>query len=103
MVRLFKNGAEYKMSKRTGNAISMRELSEEVGVDAVRYFFVARAASAHLDFNLDLAVEQSSANPVYYAQYAYARLNKVLTLAQALKKKIEDVETNEDPSLTTVK
>lgn len=81
MVRLFKDGAEYKMSKRTGNAVSMRELCEEVGVDAVRYFFVARAASAHLDFDLDLAREQSSANPVYYAQYAYARLYKVLNLA----------------------
>ena len=78
MVRLFKDGAEYKMSKRTGNAIAMRELCEEVGVDAVRYFFVNRAASAHLDFDLDLAKESSSANPVYYAQYAYARLFNVL-------------------------
>lgn len=89
MVRLFKNGEEYKMSKRTGNAISMRELCEEVGVDAVRYFFVARAASAHLDFNLDLAVEQSSANPVYYAQYAYARLYKVLSLAEDIEIKLD--------------
>lgn len=80
MVRLFKNGEEYKMSKRTGNAISMRELCEEVGIDAVRYFFVNRAASAHLDFDLDLASETSSANPVYYAQYAHARLSKVLEL-----------------------
>lgn len=89
MVRLFKNGEEYKMSKRTGNAISMRELCEEVGIDAVRYFFVARAASAHLDFNLDLAVEQSSANPVYYAQYAYARLYKVLSLAEDIEIKVD--------------
>lgn len=85
MVRLFKDGAEYKMSKRTGNAVSMRELCEEVGVDAVRYFFIARAASAHLDFDLDLAREQSSANPVYYAQYAYARLSKVLHLASDIE------------------
>ncbi len=89
MVRLFKDGAEYKMSKRTGNAISMRELCEEVGVDAVRYFFVARAASAHLDFNLDLALEKTSSNPVYYAQYAYARLNKVLSLASDIEVNLE--------------
>ena len=85
MVRLFKNGEEYKMSKRTGNAIAMRELCEEVGVDAVRYFFVNRAASAHLDFDLDLAKESSSANPVYYAQYAYARLFNVLQNAEDIK------------------
>lgn len=85
MVRLFKNGAEYKMSKRTGNAISMRELCEEVGIDAVRYFFVSRAASAHLDFDLDLALETSSANPVYYAQYAHARLSKVLELGSDIE------------------
>ena len=103
MVRLFKNGAEYKMSKRTGNAISMRELCEEVGVDAVRYFFVARAASAHLDFNLDLAVEQSSANPVYYAQYAYARLNKVLTLANDIEIKLNGSYLTESKEIDLMK
>lgn len=82
MVRLFKDGQEYKMSKRTGNAISMRELCEEVGVDAVRYFFVSRAASSHLDFNLDLASKMESSNPVFYAQYAHARLAKVLSLGK---------------------
>lgn len=82
MVRLFKDGQEYKMSKRTGNAISMRELCEEVGVDAVRYFFVSRAASSHLDFDLDLALKMESSNPVFYAQYAHARLAKVLTLGK---------------------
>ena len=89
MVRLFKNGEEYKMSKRTGNAIAMRELCEEVGVDAVRYFFVNRAASAHLDFDLDLAKESSSANPVYYAQYAYARLFNVFQNAEDIKLNID--------------
>ena len=74
MVRLFKDGKEYKMSKRTGNAVSMKELCEEVGVDAVRYFFVSRASSSHLDFDLDLASKMESSNPVYYAQYAHARL-----------------------------
>ena len=82
MVRLFKDGAEYKMSKRTGNAIAMRELCEEVGVDAVRYFFVSRAGSSHLDFDLDLAASTSSENPVYYAQYAHARTCQILELAK---------------------
>lgn len=78
MVRLFKDGQEYKMSKRTGNAVSMKELCDEVGVDAVRYFFVSRASSSHLDFDLDLASKMESSNPVYYAQYAHARLCAVL-------------------------
>ncbi|MPM40780.1 Arginine--tRNA ligase [bioreactor metagenome] len=82
MVRIFQNGEEVKLSKRTGNTITLRELCEEVGVDAVRYFFVARSASAHLDFNIDLAREQSNSNPVYYAQYAYARLTSVLEQAK---------------------
>ncbi len=78
MVRLFKDGKEYKMSKRTGNAVSLKELCEEVGIDAVRYFFVSRGASSHLDFDLDLASKMESSNPVFYAQYAHARLSKVL-------------------------
>jgi arginyl-tRNA synthetase len=78
MVRLFKDGEEYKMSKRTGNAVGMKELCDEVGTDAVRYFFISRAASSHLDFDLDLAGKMESSNPVYYAQYAHARLSQVL-------------------------
>ena len=85
IVRLIKDGKEVKMSKRTGAGISLRELCEEVGVDAGRYFFVSRAASSHLDFDLNLALEQSSSNPVYYAQYAHARLSKVLELAKDLE------------------
>lgn len=78
MVRIMKDGEEIKASKRTGNAITLRELFEEVGVDAARYLFVMRANNAHLDFDMDLAVEQSNNNPVYYAQYAHARLCSVL-------------------------
>ena len=85
IVRLIKDGKEVKMSKRTGAGISLRELCEEVGVDATRYFFVSRAASSHLDFDLNLALEQNSSNPVYYAQYAHARLSKVLELAKDIK------------------
>ena len=80
MVRTFRNGEEVKMSKRTGKAITHRELVDEVGVDAVRYLFVERAPSTHLDFDYNLALEQSSQNPVYYAQYAHARCCSVLTL-----------------------
>ena len=85
VVRLIKDGQEVKMSKRTGAGVSLRELCEEVGVDAVRYFFAARAASSHLDFDLNLALEQSSSNPVYYAQYAHARLCSVLESAADIK------------------
>ena len=85
VVRLIKDGEEVKMSKRTGAGVSLRELCEEVGVDASRYFFVARAASSHLDFDLNLALEQSSSNPVYYAQYAHARLYSVLESASDIQ------------------
>jgi len=96
MVRLFKDGQEFKMSKRTGNAVSLKELCEEVGVDAVRYFFVSRSSSQHLDFNLDLAKDMSSKNPVYYCQYAHARLNALLEIAQTGNYKI-----NEEPESLT--
>ena len=78
MVRFIKDGKEMKASKRTGDSITLREICEEVGVDAMRYFFAMRAASAHLDFDMNLALEQSSNNPVYYAQYAHARLCSIL-------------------------
>ena len=79
MVRLFKNGEEFKMSKRTGNAVSMKELVSECSVDAIRYFFVSRACSSHLDFNLDLAMTLKSENPVFYAQYTHARLCGIMS------------------------
>ena len=85
VVRLIRDGQEVKMSKRTGAGVTLRELCEEVGVDAVRYFFAARAASSHLDFDLNLALEQSSSNPVYYAQYAHARLCSVLESASDIQ------------------
>lgn len=82
MVQLYKNGEKFKMSKRTGNAVTMRELVEEVGLDAVRYFFVKTAGDSHMDFDLDLAVSQSNENPVYYAQYAHARICSILRQAK---------------------
>lgn len=80
MVRLIQDGEEVKMSKRLGNAIKMRDLVEKVGVDACRYFFVDRSATSHLDFDLGLALSRSNQNPVYYAQYAYARIMNVLAI-----------------------
>ena len=82
MVRLFKDGQEYKMSKRTGNAVSMRELISDVGVSATRYYFVTRSGSSHLDFDIDLAKSLSSDNPVYYAMYSHARLVSMLDSAK---------------------
>ena len=82
VVRVFRDGAEVKMSKRTGKAIAHRDLVEDVGRDAVRYFFIERSQSSHLDFNYNLAMEQSSSNPVYYAQYAHARCCSLLSLGQ---------------------
>ena len=82
IVRVYRDGVEVKMSKRTGKAIAHRDLVEDIGVDAVRYFFVERSQSSHLDFNYNLAMEQSSSNPVYYAQYAHARCCSLLSLGQ---------------------
>lgn len=84
MVQLYKNGEKMKMSKRTGKAVTMRELVEEVGLDATRYFFVMRSSDTHLDFDLDLAVSQSNENPVYYVQYAHARICSILRQSEEL-------------------
>ncbi|KHD86724.1 arginine--tRNA ligase [Heyndrickxia ginsengihumi] len=82
LVHLFKNGEKMKMSKRTGKAVTMRDLIEEVGLDATRYFFAMRSSDTHLDFDLDLAVSESNENPVYYAQYAHARICSILRQAE---------------------
>ncbi|MBR3265549.1 MAG: arginine--tRNA ligase [Erysipelotrichaceae bacterium] len=87
MVRMVENGEEVKMSKRTGNAITLRELCDDVGVDAARYTFLSKALDTHFDFDLTLARTQSNENPVYYAQYAYARICSVLRQAKQEAKK----------------
>ncbi|QFF97895.1 arginine--tRNA ligase [Psychrobacillus glaciei] len=94
MVQLYKDGEKMKMSKRTGKAVTMRELVEEVGLDAVRYFFGMRSGDSHMDFDLDLAVSQSNENPVYYAQYAHARICSILRAAetQGLKASTDSLE-----------
>ena len=74
LVRLYRNGEIARMSKRTGKSISLEDLLEEVGRDAARFFFNLKTSGSHLDFDLDLAVSQSNENPVYYVQYAHARI-----------------------------
>lgn len=83
-VALMRQGELVKMSKRAGEFITMRELVDEVGKDAARFFFLNRSPESHLDFDLDLAVEESSDNPVYYVQYAHARIASVLRQADEL-------------------
>lgn len=82
IVRLFKDGEEFRMSKRKGNFVLMEDLLEEVSVDAARYFFLMRSLDAHMDFDLDLANLKSSDNPVYYVQYAHARICSILRQAE---------------------
>ena len=82
MVRLVSNGEEMKMSKRLGNATTIHELCQSVGVDAARYFFVSRALDSHLDFDVELAKKKTNDNPVYYAQYAHARMCSIEKQAQ---------------------
>ena len=82
MVSLFRDGKPVKMSKRTGQAITLNELIEEVGTDAARYFFIMRSLDTQLDFDLDLAKSHSNENPVYYIQYAHARIYSIYRQAK---------------------
>ncbi|SNR89143.1 arginine--tRNA ligase [Desulfurobacterium atlanticum] len=81
LVKLFKHGKEVKMSKRAGNFVTLDWLIEEVGVDAVRFFFLTKRHDTPLDFDIDLAVSEKSENPVYYVQYAHARISSILDKA----------------------
>ena len=83
MVRLVKNGETYKLSKRSGKAVTLETLLDEVPIDAARYVFNSKEPNTHLEFDLDLAVEQSSQNPVYYVQYAHARICSILRNLEA--------------------
>ena len=78
MVNLMRDGKPVRMSKRTGKAITLTDLLDEVPIDSARFFFNQRESSSTLDFDLDLAVRNDSENPVYYVQYAHARICSVL-------------------------
>jgi arginyl-tRNA synthetase len=82
MVNLLRGGKKVEMSKRAGEFITMREVMDEVGADAAKFFFLMRRSDSHLDFDLDLAKRQSAENPVYYVQYAHARLSSVFRIAE---------------------
>ena len=80
-VNFIEGGEQVKMSKRTGNIVTLRELVADVGVDVAKFFFLMRKQSAHLDFDLDLAREQTDENPVFYVQYAHARVSSLIRFA----------------------
>jgi arginyl-tRNA synthetase len=97
-VTLIRGGEQVRMSTRKGHFVTLDELIDEVGADAVRYFMLARSPDSHMDFDLDLAVEQSDRNPVYYIQYAHARIASILRHAA---EQGWDIETPGDVSLLT--
>ena len=93
LVNLLQDGKPVKMSKRSGKAIALHDLLDEISVDAARYFFNSRVSSSPLDFDLDLAVREDSENPVYYVQYAHARIcSLILNLGQAVPR-MADVDS----------
>jgi arginyl-tRNA synthetase len=98
LVRLYRGGNIVRMSKRTGTTVSLDELIEEVGRDAARFFFVMRSPDSHLDFDLELAKQQNQENPVYYVQYAYARICSIFRQAEAAGVRLPGI-TEIDPSL----
>ncbi|MBQ0084367.1 MAG: arginine--tRNA ligase [Clostridiales bacterium] len=101
MVRLVRDGEVIKASKRSGKAITLVTLLDEVPIDAARFFFNLREANSHFDFDLDLAVEQSSQNPVYYVQYAYARICSIMRNLEADGIKLRTPTADELALLTT--
>lgn len=98
MVSLYRDGELVKMSKRTGQSVTLAELIEEVGTDAARFFFIMRSLDSQLDFDLNLAKSQSNENPVYYIQYAHAR---ICSIFRQMKEANIAIEANPDLSLLT--
>ncbi len=109
MVRLMKDGEVYKLSKRSGKAITLSTLIEEVSVDAARFLFNTREANTQMDFDIDLAIKQDSQNPVYYVQYAHARIcsiikaleNDGITARECTADELALLTTNEERELIT--
>jgi arginyl-tRNA synthetase len=106
MVTLKRGGELVRISKRTGDIITLREVMDEVGVDACRYFFLARSANSQMDFDLELAKKQSQDNPVYYIQYAHARIASIMRLAQERQISYDDGDVSllkTAPELTLIR
>jgi arginyl-tRNA synthetase len=106
MVTLRRGGELVRVSKRSGDIVTLRELVEEVGADACRFFFLSRTADSQMDFDLELAKKQSADNPVYYVQYAHARIASILRLAQERKIDSSDGDASQlttEPELTLIR
>lgn len=106
MVTLYRNKELVRLSKRAGDIVTLRELVDEVGADACRFFFLCRAADSQMDFDLELAKRQSSENPVYYVQYAHTRTAGVLRYAAERGIMFEDADTSlltSEPELALIK
>ena len=99
MVQLLKGGEPYKMSKRAGNVILMSDITEEIGPDALRFIFLTRKSDTHLEFDIDMLKNQDSSNPIFYINYAHARINQVFVKAGITFEDIKDIKfdnLNED-------
>ncbi len=96
MVSLLRHGEPVQMSKRAGAFITLSEVIDEVGPDITKFIFLTRKADSHLDFDIDVAKEQSSENPVFYVQYAFARISSIFR--QAVEKRIQGVEDSSNNS-----
>jgi arginyl-tRNA synthetase len=97
LVRLFENGKEVRMSKRTGIYVTIDELIDEVGLDVARFFFLQRSLNTHFNFDMDLAKEKSDKNPVFKVQYAYARINSIFTKSKIKNIKAGNLELLKEP------
>ncbi len=106
MVTLRRGGEIVRISKRSGDIVTLRELVDEVGTDVCRFFFLSRSADSQMDFDLELAKKQSADNPVYYVQYAHARIASILSLAQEKGIDYGDGDTSlltTEPELTLIR
>lgn len=95
MVQLLKGGEPYKMSKRAGNVILMSDITQEIGADALRFVFLTKKSDTHLEFDLDMLKNQDSSNPIFYINYAYARINQVFKKAEKSFSDVLDVSYND--------
>jgi arginyl-tRNA synthetase len=102
-VRVKQGDQVIKMSKRAGNFVTAQEVLDEVGKDAFRFFLLSRSPNTHLDFDLELAKKQSSENPVYYVQYAHARLSSILNKAESLEGNVDYSLIKEEEELKLIK
>ena len=102
MVRLLKDGEEVKISKRTGKTITLNELLDEVGINAARYFFASKSLDTQMDFDIALATKNSNENPVYYIEYANARISSILNSYKEKIEPIEEYHTIEDKLAYTI-